>query len=186
MADVADGDRERGLIIARLLAQLAVRQRGSVVAGPQVVVSFVSSWGAGGEPELPERRETMRNAGEGFGAEPWTERDDGLVIHPHEAAEFGDSMAGRGWPLAGADGAEQMAALGRSVREQGSEIPGVLDGRYSSETKARGRLACKKSADFDEQVAVWPGEASSPPGNLARRSRAALAICSSSRHLIRA
>jgi hypothetical protein len=81
-------------------------------ADPQVIVSFVSSRGAGGEPELPGWREAARDGGEGFAAQPWAERDHGSVVHPREAAELGEPVAGQGRPLTRADGAEQMAAFG--------------------------------------------------------------------------
>jgi hypothetical protein len=71
---------------------------------------------------LPGWPEATRDGGKGLAAEPRTKYDDGLVVHPHEAAEFGEPAAGQGGPLAGADGAERVATLGGGVGEEGPEV----------------------------------------------------------------
>jgi hypothetical protein len=83
---------------------------------------FVSLWSAGCEPELPDWREAKRDCAESLAAQPWTERDDGLIIHPREAAELGEPIAGQGRPLTTADSAEQMTAFRSSMCEQESEM----------------------------------------------------------------
>jgi len=100
----------------------AVWQGPLMGADPQVIVSFVSSWGAGGKPELPDWRETTRDCGESFAAQPWAERDDGLVVHPREAAELGEPTAVRDRSLTRANGADQMVSFGGNVRKQEPKI----------------------------------------------------------------
>ena len=100
----------------------AVRHGPLVGADPQVIVAFVSSWGAGGEPELPDWRETTRDCGESFAAQPWAERDDGSVVHPREAAELGEPTAVRDRSLTRANGADQMVSFGGNVRKQEPKI----------------------------------------------------------------
>jgi hypothetical protein len=79
---------------------------------------------AGRKPQITGERDSARLRSERCWSQPQSVHHDGAIIHLHQALVFGESLAV--WSeqhLAGADGAQQVSAIGRSVPEQIVRFP---------------------------------------------------------------